>query len=139
MLRKVDCMKNQGFAQVSGGISSVVFGVVFSLAVIFVLSFLPAVLIMCDIFSTSHLRLVSMLILAVGGVLGGYKAAVKHGCNGMVMGIFVGLFDLLAIVFLSVIFHTVSFEMVNLSLFFVKLFCLVLFGAIGGILGINKN
>ncbi len=139
MFVKVGFMKNQGFTRVSGWFSSVVVGVVVGFLFALVASVVPAFLMAHDLLSTSHIGVMSIVILAVGSMIGAYIAAVRHGCNGMVIGIFVGLFDLLLVVFLGVMFCTVSFDIIDISLFFVKFFSLVLFGAIGGIFGINTR
>lgn len=86
---------------------------------------------------TLNIKVISILILILGGLVGAYRSAVKYGRNGMFLGLITGSIILLVIVLIGLVCQTISFEMVDLSLFLIKLFSLMLSGAIGGILGIN--
>ena len=55
----------------------------------------------------------------------------------MFTGILVGIGILVVEVVLGSLFQTISFAMVDISLFLIECFGLMLFGAIGGIIGIN--
>lgn len=130
-------VNDNGFVQMTGLTVPVVKGVVIALLLIIIISLFPAVLIKSSIISTTGLKVISIAILFVAGFIGAIVSSISYGKNGMIIGIVTNL-AILAIVFLmGLLFQTVSFEMIDLSVFLIKLFGLMLFGAIGGILGIN--
>lgn len=112
-------------------------GAVIGSVFIVIISFLPALLIKCSVFSTSNIKVFSNITLFIGCLIGSCFSALIHGKNGMFVGVLTGLLILLFIILTGLLFQTISFEMIDLSLFLVKLFGLMLFGAIGGIIGIN--
>ncbi|MBP0979871.1 MAG: TIGR04086 family membrane protein [Oscillospiraceae bacterium] len=131
---KVD---DNGFVQVVGLTTPIIKGTLIGILVGFIISLIPAVLINGALMSTSGVKFVSTVVLFITGFVSAWFSAIFYGKNGMITGIITGLV-ILAVIFLTgLLFQTVSFEMIDLSLFLIKLFGLMLFGAVGGIFGIN--
>ena len=125
----IEIKNNWGLQVLKGAVIGSVF--------IVIISFLAALLIKCSVFSTSNIKVFSNITLFIGCLIGSCFSALIHGKNGMFVGVLTGLLILLFIILTGLLFQTISFEMIDLSLFLVKLFGLMLFGAIGGIIGIN--
>ncbi len=130
-------INNDGFTEITGIFNPLIKGTLVGVISIILLSVLFAVMVGYSLISTSAIKLISIITLFVGSLLGAYVTAKKHGCNGMFLGIITGLFILFLVIVAGLLFQTISFCVIDFSLFFVKLFGLMLAGAIGGIIGIN--
>ena len=127
------------FIEVINPTKIIIVGTLIGLISVFLVSLLCAALIVYNLLPIFGLKWVSIIILFVSNFIGAYKAAKIYKKNGMIVGMIVGISVLLIIILSGLLLQTISFEVVDLSLLLVKLFGLLLFGAIGGILGINLN
>lgn len=130
-------IKDNAFVDEESSISAILKGLILSAISVLILSFVPALLLNFQIINNSQVSVFVILALFISSLIGGFKSAVSYGKNGMFIGILVGIGILIIEIVLGSVFQTISFEMVDVSLFLIKCFGLMLFGAIGGIIGIN--
>lgn len=129
--------KDNGFINEESLIGAILKGLILSTVSVLAFSFVPALLMNVDIINSRQVNIFAIVVLFMSSLIGGFKAAVNYGKNGMFTGILVGIGILVVEVVLGSLFQTISFAMVDISLFLIKCFGLMLFGAIGGIIGIN--
>ena len=129
--------KSNDFTNISSLTTQIMLGVVVGIVSVLIFAIGSAFLVEHFVISTFFVSLLASLTLFFGALVGGYKAARGYGKNGMFVGMIVGIIFLPIVILTGILFETFSFEVFDLSLLFTKIFGLMLFGAVGGILGIN--
>lgn len=81
------------------------------------------------------ITVMSTISLCVGAYVGGFTGAKKRRKNGMLMGLLTGAVIFAAIFIISIIFAKTAITFTAAS----KLLLTVVFGAVGGIVGVNSK
>lgn len=81
------------------------------------------------------LAFLSTISLCVGAYAGGFSSGTKNRKNGLLMGLLTGGVMFLVIFVLSLIFAKTAVTLSGFS----KLFWAIIFGSVGGIVGVNSK
>ena len=117
-------------------LKSLITGMLCGIAVITILTLLFAfVLVISGAYPTDIISYISLVFLGVGGLVGGYIAARLNKSSGLAVGALTGF-----IIFLIILIVGLSQSAATISLYTLyKFLILIIFSALGGILGINKQ
>ena len=117
-------------------LKSLIIGVLCGIATVTILIMLLSfVLLISGKYPTDIISYISLAFLLIGGLVGGYFAARLNKSSGLAVGALTGF-----IIFLIILIVGLSQSSGTITLFTLyKLLVLVIFSALGGILGVNKQ
>ena len=117
-------------------LKSLITGMLCGIAVITILTLLFAfILVISGTYPTDIINYISLVFLAVGGLSGGYIAARLNKAAGLAVGALTGLIIFLIILIVGLAQSTGTITLFTLY----KFLLLVIFSALGGVLGVNKQ
>lgn len=113
-------------------ISGTVIAVISSIVVTVIISFIITLL---GKLPENSLEYISLAILGIGSLIGGYIAGRINKSSALIIGILTGIFILVIVLFAGI--NTISNGFEVLSLF--KLIIILLFSITGAVTGVNKK